>query len=309
MPKITTSMNKGGAKMLQYEFHEAAYMYPMYDEEKFRELVEDIRVNGQHMPIILYHGLILDGRNRYNACLELEIEPKFEQWNEQGNLLDYVKSMNEIRRQLTVSQESMAAARYKELYPKYAQEAKERQKALAGTRPNSNPDLGAVRTQGDKGRTNEIIGEQFGVSATSVKRATNVLDKGTPELIQAVDSGTITVNKADEIAKLPKEVQQVAIEQAKAPKKADVAKENAEYIQEHSFELTEEDKEIQRKMEEINDYLTKRIVDLRNAICSSSTASHVVTDVAIFAEAMRKHADNLDSDVQQKMKMESEEND
>jgi len=53
----------------------------------------------------------------------------------------------------------------------------------------------------------------MGVSEGSVKRASKVLNNGTPELITAVDTGEMSVRKAAEIAVLPKEVQKVAIEE------------------------------------------------------------------------------------------------
>lgn len=240
------------------DFHEVANIYPMLPEDEFKKLVEAIKARGLREPIVLYQGKIVDGRNRYNACLELEIEPRFVQWNEQGSLLDFVRDLNYNRRQLSTSQRAMVAARMK---PLYEEEARERQKLLAGTRPNTNPE--SHGSQGNEtGRTNEIVGDMMGVSAGSVKRASKVLKDGTPELIEAVDSGKVSVRSGAEIAKMPKEIQQVAIEEAKAPKKADVAKENVEYIQEHTVELTEEDREIQKKIDEINEYMRINIGEL-----------------------------------------------
>jgi len=63
-----------------YDFHEYADLFPMLDGAEFDALVRDIKHNGLHEEIVLYEGKILDGRNRYLACLEAKVEPRFEQY-------------------------------------------------------------------------------------------------------------------------------------------------------------------------------------------------------------------------------------
>jgi hypothetical protein len=47
---------------------------PPHTEKEFKELKEDIRKNKLQIPITTYEGKILDGRGRYNACVELAKE-------------------------------------------------------------------------------------------------------------------------------------------------------------------------------------------------------------------------------------------
>jgi hypothetical protein len=50
------------------QFHPIADVFPLMDGEKFAELVQSIKENGQREPIMTFNDLILDGRNRYRAC-------------------------------------------------------------------------------------------------------------------------------------------------------------------------------------------------------------------------------------------------
>ena len=79
----------------------------------------------------------------------------------------------------------MIAANMKPLYEK---EARERQIKLAGTRLTD--DLRDHGREGiEKGRTSEIVGNMFGVSAKTVDRASAVIKNGVEELQEAVNPG------------------------------------------------------------------------------------------------------------------------
>jgi hypothetical protein len=54
---------------MEYESHPAADLFPMMTDAEPDALGEDMLQHGQREPIILYHGQILDGRNRYRACI------------------------------------------------------------------------------------------------------------------------------------------------------------------------------------------------------------------------------------------------
>lgn len=82
--------------------HPAAAAFPMMDSARFTELRDDIAQNGLRMPITLCDDLILDGRNRYNACREIGIEPQYEKYS--GDPWLYVWSLNAQRRDLVDEQ-------------------------------------------------------------------------------------------------------------------------------------------------------------------------------------------------------------
>src|SRR5262249_5973869 len=89
-------------------------IFPLLEGEEFEELCNDIFRNGLLEPIILYEGKILDGRNRYRACLAADVEPCFETYRG-TDPLSYVISRNLKRRHLTTSQRAMVGARISNL--------------------------------------------------------------------------------------------------------------------------------------------------------------------------------------------------
>src|SRR5882724_5929136 len=91
--------------MFKYEFHPLSKSLPLMWGSDFDEFVNDIDRNGQIVPIGIFEGQILDGRNRYRACKQLGIEGKFEKVTPK-NAKAYVTSINVHRRQLTRKQRS-----------------------------------------------------------------------------------------------------------------------------------------------------------------------------------------------------------
>jgi ParB-like chromosome segregation protein Spo0J len=86
-------------------FHPLADIFPLMEGTEFEELVADIKKNGLNEPIALFHGMVLDGRNRAHACAEAGVKPRYHQFS--GNEADaraYVISMNIKRRHLTAEQ-------------------------------------------------------------------------------------------------------------------------------------------------------------------------------------------------------------
>ena len=79
--------------------HPIADVFPMMNDGRYAELLADIREHGLRVPIVLYEGMILDGRNRHKACTELGIEPRFEDFAG-GNPWKCVWSLNGSRRDL-----------------------------------------------------------------------------------------------------------------------------------------------------------------------------------------------------------------
>jgi len=92
--------------------HPAAQLFPLMSAVEFQLLKADIELHGLREPISLLGGKILDGRNRYRACRELNIPVHVVDCDAAavGNPTDYVLSKNLHRRHLTAEQKRAVIA-------------------------------------------------------------------------------------------------------------------------------------------------------------------------------------------------------
>jgi ParB-like chromosome segregation protein Spo0J len=93
------------ATQADIKFHPLADIFPLMEGAEFDELVADIKAHGCHEDIVLFDGMILDGRNRYRACLAAGIPPcpfNGDRWIDDPAA--YVISVNIHRRHLTSEQ-------------------------------------------------------------------------------------------------------------------------------------------------------------------------------------------------------------
>lgn len=180
----------------KYPSHPAAEIFPI-EEETLSALAADIKKNGQHCPIELCDGQVIDGRRRLLACRQARIEPEFVEIKTDDPVA-YVLSLNLHRRHLTPSQKSMVAARARGMYDEAAKERQKRKPA----------DSVVENLPPQKAR--DAAGKALGVSGKSVDFASRVLKQGTPELVKAVDEGRMAVSTAAVYASEPEEVQRVA---------------------------------------------------------------------------------------------------
>lgn len=164
------------------ESHKYAELFPLIQNADFEEFKIDIAENGLREPIWLYEGKILDGRNRYRACLETSTELKTREY-EGHDPIGFVLSLNLKRRHLDTAQRAMVASR------------------LATLEVGANQHV-EISTPSQSKAANLL-----NVSRESVVSARKVLDQGTHELIQKVDAGELAVSTAAKIAELPEEEQ------------------------------------------------------------------------------------------------------
>jgi hypothetical protein len=170
------------------ELHDYCKVFPPATEEELQEMADDIRVNGLKDSIITLDGMILDGRNRFNACRIAGVEPHFKPYSGYDPLADVV-SWNVKRRQLSVSQRATLAVELKPMFEQAARERmQERKGDQAGATKANLPYLA-------KGQSRDQAASAVGVSGRTVQDAEYV-KKNAPELSEEVKAGKMTVNAA-----------------------------------------------------------------------------------------------------------------
>lgn len=189
--------------MDEFKFHAAANLFPLMGEPELAQLASDIKNHGLRVPVEIFEGQVIDGRNRVAACRLAGVEVD---WFEvhPDDPVAYVLSLNLHRRHLNETQRAMVAARTLE-YHKAA--AKERMMAGKKRDPKaSSPGEGAAR---------DAAGEAVGVSGRSVDHAAKVLANGTKELQGACDRGEVAVSSAAKLATLSADEQDRVIQEGR----------------------------------------------------------------------------------------------
>ena len=176
---------------MSLEFHEYANFFPMMADSEYSGLLQDIQENGLLEPIVIYNEKILDGRNRYRACMELGIASRFEYLDEKTDPLQYVLSKNLHRRHLNESQCSMIAARL----------ANMRQGERTDLEPSAN--LQKV--------SQASAAKMLNVSPRLVAQAKQVLEIAPSEVIAEIEAGKLAVSKYARRFTRQKKIQEISI--------------------------------------------------------------------------------------------------
>ncbi len=65
--------------------HPLAAIFPMMSDEQLKAHADDIKDNGQQVPILTYESKVLDGRNTQAACKIAGVVPRYEEWRGNGS--------------------------------------------------------------------------------------------------------------------------------------------------------------------------------------------------------------------------------
>ena len=169
-------MNPANPRSLPSDrFHPIANLFPLMEGEQYDTLVDDIRDNGLAQPIVEFEDLILDGRNRFNACLQAEVTPHFVAYDG-TDPISFVLSANLHRRHLGESQRAMVAVR------------------LATMRQ------GRPENASNEAFTQPAAAKLLNVSRSTLQRAAIVRDNAAPALVARVERGEMPVSLAAKLA-------------------------------------------------------------------------------------------------------------
>jgi hypothetical protein len=197
---MTTSA-PAAPKVPKFALHKFCEIIPPCTEKEYAELKADIKDNGLRLPIKIFDGKILDGRSRYQACVDLEAEGHPVEFKQEvffsstkevsaDDALHYVISMNVKRRHLSASQRAVIFAK-----------------------------LVTTKLGGDRSVilpteiTQELAAKLAGVATKTVTDAVKVLER--PELAKKVLDGELAVATA---AKQIREEEEAEKKQSEASK-------------------------------------------------------------------------------------------
>ena len=185
---------------MHYELHPLCTLFPRMGGAEFDSLVADIKANGLSQPITLHNGFILDGGNRYRACMEAGIEPRFVEF-EGASVVSFVLSANLHRRHMTAGQQAAIVAS--------AQDWAKAQTHGGNRKTVTNQDVNqAVVLPLETGLDTVAARRAQSGASDKTQRIADKVAKEAPDLAVKVAHGEIT---------LPKALQQV--EGKKAPAK------------------------------------------------------------------------------------------
>lgn len=185
------------------EPHPVADLLPLMDEVSFKELKDDIALNGLREPVWLHpDGRILDGRNRHKACVALRLKPATKVYA--GDLsteaiVAFVISLNLKRRHLDSGQRAFVALRVEQTL---AEATRERQVAAGdfgaqGGRGNEKPLVKSLTKGLDRndGKAAAQAAAMVGTNRQYVADAKKIRQEA-PDLEQQVVAGKLTLPKA-----------------------------------------------------------------------------------------------------------------
>lgn len=161
---------------MEYKDHPLASIFPLMEAAELKELGEDISRNTQRAPITLYENKILDGRNRYRACLMVNVEPRTRPYT--GNdPQGFVISANLKRKHYNESQRGMIAAK------------------LASGNGATPPKSTTSKSESANLRTltTAAAAEKLNVGKRTVETAKQVLKEAPKKEIKAIETGKKTV--------------------------------------------------------------------------------------------------------------------
>ena len=154
--------------------HNCADIYPMLSYEEMQALADDIKENGLIHEIVVQGNVVIDGRNRLEACKLAGVEPIFKTFDgDEDAIKSYILGANNSRRHLNTGQKAMA---WVLLYP-----GKEK------TGPKTGNNLYSENTNTDPSR--------------DYKSKARFVQKWAPDQVPLVMSGAIFLSAAYETAK------------------------------------------------------------------------------------------------------------
>lgn len=154
--------------------------------DEYQALKDSIEVIGVQNPITLFDGLVIDGWHRYTAANEVGL-PCPSKLLGDVDPVDFVRSQNDARRNVSASQRALAISAI------YAWRPHGDQRSAPGTDRYNN--------DSKQSKTTAEMANIAGVGTKTMEQAKAVQSKATKEVKEAVKAGKMSVKKAAETVK------------------------------------------------------------------------------------------------------------
>lgn len=168
--------------------HPLSAAFPSMLGDEFQDLKDSIGLIGVQNPITLLDGMVLDGWHRYSIATEYGMDCPMVELGDDVDPIDFVKAQNIARRKLTPSQTAFACTQL------YAWRPAHREKKGEVTSPLS--------------KTNAELAVIAGTTTRTIQQAKAVHASAVSAVQAAVTTGTVSLETAAAIAKLPAPTQQ-----------------------------------------------------------------------------------------------------
>jgi hypothetical protein len=168
---------------------------------EYAALERSLLAEGCRDALVLWRDVLIDGHNRYDICRKHGIPYRTVSNNRFDTLEEvmlWVIDNNLARRSVSDFQRGMLALRRKELVAQRSAQAPEKDEAADD--PSDPP-----------WHTREDVARAARVSANTLGQIERIRKTAAPELVEAVRSGTISINAAANVAALPPEAQVAAV--------------------------------------------------------------------------------------------------
>jgi hypothetical protein len=187
-----------------------AYIDPLTPDEH-AALERSILAEGCRDALVLWGEVLVDGHNRYGICQKHGIA-----FNTVQNT--HFKSLDDVhlwmieqhlgRRSVSDFQRGVLALRKKDILAARRQLPREPLPAAKGDEPVA--DLQPWEGEAEPMITREAMAKAARVSSATIQQIEKIQKSATPELVEAVKAGTISINAAATVASLPAEEQVAA---------------------------------------------------------------------------------------------------
>jgi len=181
-------------------------LIPPLLEEEYRQLEQNILAKGKCLnPILLWDGMIVDGHNRFYICMEhgIEFEVTDMHFDSREDAKLWILKNQLGRRNLTDAARIELAMKKAELL---RVKAKENQSSAGGDKYGKKTLLSeSLKVDKEKMHVQKAIAKEAGISEGNLYMYKQIMEQGSPALIEAVKTGKLKIGTAHKM--LPRQIE------------------------------------------------------------------------------------------------------